>query len=298
MTLREMLLDRLEHDIALKGYLASFSGDAAVFWQQAPASQHKGWGSGHQYPRIDYTIDTMGDPARNVSSILVLNIWCDTDMGVEVEPIEQRVRELLDTVFAKPDDSALCCFSWTRSDVFNGMRVDEQEPETYSVTMRFDILEYPVLKIGEPDPMGALARWTKAALPDAFVIGIDEMTGWMVPSADHPVIYWRYVVRQNGRYFFVGMWLDIQISGHIIAPSAGSRGAIADALGIQMPLARFCPMANGSPFHFTLLRAAPGADYLRVGQLALTGRYVVQPPRGGNPLDHIYINGKEVPKYE
>ena len=296
MTLKEMLYRRLAEDDELAQLLAKYQSHSAVFYQQAPASQDAGWGEA-QYPRVDYTIDTMGDPARNVSQMLILNIWCDTQAGGEPEPIERRIHELLHSAFAQPDDDAPHCFAWTRTDAFEGARGEGFNPNTYGVTMRFDILAFPILEISSPDPMGALAKWTKRAVPHAHVIGVDEIAEWLVPGAEHPVIYWRLTSRQNGQHFHFGMWFDVQITGHVIATEEAGRAAVVDALGIQIPIAKFAMMENRSPFHFATLRAAYGADYLRTGQMVLSGRYVIQPANNDPLINHIYFNGRRVPTY-
>ena len=292
-----MLRKRLVTDEQLNGLLATYCSQAAVFYQSAPPSQDKGW-TGAQYPRMDYIIDVAGDPARNVSMILVMNVWCDIETGVEPEPIEKRVHELLHTVLATPAGCSPYCFAWTRTDAFESSNVDQRQAQTYGVTIRFDILAFPILEISEPDPMGALAKWTKAAVPSATVIGVDEMDEWTVPSADKPVLYWRMTARQNSNHFHMGMWFDIVLAGHVIAQDAAARGAIVDELGVRMPMAKFALMGNKSPLHFSSVRASPGADYLRVGQIALSGRYVVLVHEDGEILNHVYFNGKEVPKYE
>lgn len=292
MELTEMVFQRLCESPALSELLADFGGRPAVFVHRAASPDSKKWGK-QQYPRIDYTIDMQENPARNASGTLSLNIWCDAEYGAEPEDLEYRVRDLLHATFAQTDDYPYC-FAWVRSDAFEVRNEKEQTARTVGVTLLFDIMACPCQYTMYPDPIKAMNLWTKGILPDAIVIGEDSIDGWLTPTREKPVIYWRLAAQGQQEKHLAYTWLNITLEGHIYARNAGDRLYNLTRLNTAAALAGHIPMEDSSPLSLKDFSCKPHLNYLAQGQIQTNGRFgLLQPwyqsPAGGPKLNHINI---------
>ena len=68
MTLEDIVYSRLTEDNTLKSTLAKFGKAPAVFYQTAPDDTATGWNQRKQYPRIDYIVDYVSNPANSLLS--------------------------------------------------------------------------------------------------------------------------------------------------------------------------------------------------------------------------------------
>ena len=291
MELYKMLYQRLTGNTAINAMLAKYNNRPAVFYQRAPTADNAKWGN-PQYPRIDYIVDMQENPARNTSGVLTVNIWCDTEHGDEPEDIEVNVRELLHAVFAQADDTPYC-FAWTRSDAFEVRNEKEQSARTIGTTMIFDIMACPSHFTMYPDPIKALNTWTKAAIPDAIVIGTDEMEGWVIPTRETPIVYWRLAAHGAQQKHFTHTWLSVGIEGHVYAPDAADRLYNLAKISAAEARAGHIPMEDDSPLFLTGFTVRPHLNYLSQGQIQAQGRYgILQEWYGVAPdptLNHINI---------
>ena len=126
----------------------------------------------------------------------------------------------------------------------------------------------------DPDPVKALQEWTKKTWPEVHT----DPNQWS-PSDNAPGIYWRFVRIINVQYLPALTWITAQISGHILASSAGIRllwvRKVEDAINAQ----RRIKMSDGGPLDFLQVIADTEADPMRKGQIQLTVQFGVLTPR-------------------
>lgn len=277
MELYAMIFRRLTEDEALGELLARFDGRPAIFYQRAEAPDNPKWGA-EQYPRVDYIVDKQENPARNTSGVLTMNVWCDTEYGAEPEDVEIKLRDLLHATFVQADDGVYC-FGWNRSDAFEAKDQDSQTVHTVGVTITFDLIACPCHYTMCPDPIKAMNLWTKTVLPGAIVIGEDNIDGWLVPTRDKPVVYWRLAAQNIKRRHFTHTWLDVTIEGHVYARDAADRLYNLVKLNTAQALAGHVPMEDTSPLFLKDFLCQPHLNYLMTGQIRAIGNFgILQPP--------------------
>lgn len=271
MDLYAMLYQRLISSEQLASVLAEYAGRPAVFYQNPPVGTAPEWGE-KQYPRIEYIIDMQENPARNTSGMLALNIWCDTASSVAPEAIEPIIRDLLHAVFVQAGEETFC-FSWGKSDSFEATTDAEKTVRTIGVTVFFDIMACPCQYTLYPDPIKAMNQWTKAILPDAIVIGEDRFDGWIVPTRERPVIYWRLTAQGIRRKTLVCTWLDVSIEGHVYARTAADRLFNLVRINTAWALEHHVPMEDTSPLFLPSFTVKPQVNYLSQGQIQAKGNF-------------------------
>lgn len=285
----DLIFDRLITSRALAALLARYDHRSAVFYQQAKADGDVLWGD-VQYPRLDYTIDMQENPSRNTSGVLTVNIWCDAEIGEEPEAIEKVVRELLHAAFVQTDEYPFC-FAWVRSDAFEGTVDREKGIQTMGITLLFDIMACPCQCTMHPDPIKAMNQWTRLVLPEAIVLGADSINGWMMPTREQPVVYWRIAEQGTQEKRFTHTWLNIILEGHVYARTAADRLYNLARLSTAQALSGHIPMEDASPLFLRNFSIKPHLNYLSQGQIRVEGRFgLLQPWYGKSPnpkLNHI-----------
>ena len=306
-----MIYQRLVQDETLGGLLAQYDNRPAVFYQQAADAKDPKWGTAQtaagdtitlQYPRIDYNVDTQENPARNTSGTLMLNVWCDAQHGVEPEAIEAQLRELFHVAFVQTDDYAYC-LSWLRSDAFEVKNKPEEAARTFGVTVVFDLIACPSQITLYPDPIKGLNDWTKQVIPKAVVIGKDMFEGWLLPTQEAPVIYWRIVAQEKDKQFFTHTWLKITVEGHVFCRNAADRLTTLILLNTAYAIADHITLEDTSPLFLKNFNVQPHMNYTQNGQIRAVGYFgILQPPSHlsdnatGEKLVHAIIEkGGKVP---
>lgn len=277
MELYQMIYRRLRDDETLSDLTAKYNGGAAVFYQRPASADSAKWESEIQYPRIDYTLDLMENPARNTSGVLTVNVWCDTQVGAEPEDIEARVRELLHASFAQADDYAYC-FAWVRSDAFEIKNQQEETVRTIGVTILFDVVACPCQYTMYPDPIKGLNAWTKKILPNAVIIGEDTIDGWLTPTKEKPAIYWRLTAQGKARQHFAYTWLDIAVECHVYCRNAADRLFNLVQINTAHALTGHIPLEDTSPLFLKTFQMQPHLSYITTGQIRATGYFGILQP--------------------
>lgn len=294
MDLYAKLYQRLISSEQLTSVLAKYAGRPAVFYQNPPVGTAPEWGE-KQYPRVEYVIDMQENPSRNTSGMLALNIWCDTASSVAPEAIEPIIRDLLHAVFVQIGEETFC-FGWSKSDSFEATTEIEKTVRTIGVTVFFDIMACPCQYTMYPDPIKAMNRWTKAILPNAIVLGEDEIDGWIVPSREQPVIYWRLASQGNRSKRLSHTWLDIGLEGHVYARNAADRQYNLVRINTTHALADHIPMEDGSPLFLRDFACKPHLNYIAQGQIQAKGNFGLLQPwytaQKTDPVKDININEK------
>ena len=285
MELSKMLFQRLVGDARLSELLAKYNNRSAVFYQRPPSDGDSEWGP-VQYPRIDYNVDLQENPARNTSGVLTLNVTCDVQVTCEPEDIEARLRELFHTAFA-PTDDYVYCLAWQRSDAFEIRTREDQTVRNYGVTVVFDLVACPPQITVYPDPIKGMNTWTKEVLPDAIVIGIDEISDWLIPTREKPVVYWRIASQGKATQHFTHTWLDITIEGHVYCKNAADRLYNLVQLNTAYALAHHITLEDTSPLFLNSFVMQPHLNYIITGQIRATGRFGLLQPWYGKPPENV-----------
>ncbi len=150
----------------------------------------------------------------------------------------------------------------------------------------------------DPDPVAALQDWTKDTWPNEA--HIDPST-WS-PMDDMPGIYWRLVRSTTTQTTAAVNWLEAQINGHILAPSASVRLTWIRKVTEGLTIKRRLKMSDGGPLELLKVAVDSEADPMRKGQIQIITRFgVLQPKKQVEKLRRAMIGGDipaEVTKVE
>ncbi len=121
-----------------------------------------------------------------------------------------------------------------------------------------------------PDPVAALQKWTKDTWPEVHT---DPAT-WS-PADITPGIYWRMIRLIPTEITAAVNWIEAQINGHILAPSAAIRLNWVRKVTEELTKQRGFKMSDGGPLELLRVMADSEADPMRRGQIQLTARFGV-----------------------
>ena len=268
MDLNSLIYNRLAQDEELSSLLAVFGDKPAVFADEVPSDQDNSWEGKIQYPRICYKVDIKADKERRTAGEMHVAIHT-TKENLVIEQIETAIRRSLKDVLMKPSDQAPFCVSWSKSDAFilEGMGILGKD-------IIFDILEYPSQQTTDPDPVIALALMLKELFPDSIVLNVDRVDNYTDP-ADKPVFYVKLqsLAKTNGHCEHSIAWFQAKMSVHILYPVQEDRLRMSAAINQKLRIDEEVIMLDMSPMTVEQLTMNNMADYLREGQIAVTGKY-------------------------
>lgn len=258
---------------AVAGRLAKYAGRPAIFFQTAPTDSQNGWEKKCQYPRIVYAIDMQADQERKSAGTMQVDIFCD-EAGLFPEEIEPFVKECLKDLIINPEEASPYCFAWSRTDSFElSKRESGADTRVIGIEMRFDILEYTSQETTDPDPVVALNRYIKEQIPEAFVLGLDQLKSFKVADAKAPVFYCRLETVEKDRETNTVAWMNGRIAVHVICTDASMRMKWIMSLANRLSLDGEVVMLDRSPMRIKRLVVNNKADYLKEGQLMVTVHY-------------------------
>jgi hypothetical protein len=131
----------------------------------------------------------------------------------------------------------------------------------------------------DPDPVAALQGWTTAKWPEAHT---DPAT-WS-PADATPGFYWRLVRLVPAQVTVAVAWLDAEIAGHVLAPSATVRLQWVRRITEGLARKRRIRLSDGSPLFLNRVTADSEADPMRKGQIQLIARFGVLQPEPAIPV--------------
>lgn len=131
----------------------------------------------------------------------------------------------------------------------------------------------------EPDPVATLQNWTAGKWPEAHT---DPET-WS-PADVAPGIYWRLVRLTPVEITAAVNWMEAQINGHILAPSAAVRLSWVRKVTEGLAKQRRLKMADDGPLELLRVTADSEADPMRRGQIQLTARFGVLQPAAAHEV--------------
>lgn len=271
MSLEELIYKRFVGSKELVKCLALYKEAPAVFSPEPPDESQAGWDGNTQYPIIVYNFDLQANEERHSAGALSVLLLCQNTMEIMPEAIEPLVRDCLRDVVLKPEGSAPYCFAWARTDAFT---VDgDKGNATIGSEIRFDILEYPSWETSDPDPVMAVSRYIKDLYPECLIMGYDRMEEITEATAQQPVIYCRLISVDKSRETNTVAWMDGKIAVHILCPDSGTRIKMASVITDRISLDGEIIMLDHSPMFIKHLQADYKSDYLKDGQIFITGHY-------------------------
>lgn len=289
MTLEELIYKRLSEAENLTKHLAKYSGLPAVFTPEAPGDREVGWGKSMQYPRAVFNFDMQADGERKSAGTLSVTLICRNDSEAVPELIEPAVKKALKDVLLKDDNGTLYAFAWARTEGFS--MTEEKNELLIGSDVRFDIMEYPLQETTDPDPIMAMARYIKNLYPDSIVVGVDRMADETEASKEAPVFYCRLTEIEKLEETNTVVWMNGKIAISLLCPDEATRLKMAAAVLNSLSLDGEVTMLDDSPMFMERLTANLKSDYLKDGQIFVTGRYgLLRYKAVGYPLRHPNIN--------
>lgn len=289
MTLEELIYKRLSEAENLTKHLAKYSGQPAIFTPEAPGDRESGWGRATQYPRAVFNFDMQADGERKSAGTLSVTLICRNDSEAVPELIEPAVKKALKDVLLKDDNGTLYAFAWARTEGFS--MTEEKNELLIGSDVRFDIMEYPLQETTDPDPIMAMARYIKDLYPDSIVVGVDHMADETEASKEAPVFYCRLTEIEKLEETNNCVWTNGKIAISLLCPDSSTRLKMAAAVFNSLSLDGEVTMLDDSPMFMERLTANLKSDYLKDGQIFVTGRYgLLRYKAVGYPLRHPNIN--------
>lgn len=289
MNLEELIYKRLSEAKNLTKCLTRYAGQPAIFTPEAPGDREAGWGRATQYPRAVFNFDMQADGERKSAGTLSVAIICRNDSEAVPELIEPAVKKALKDVLLKDDNGTLYAFAWARTEGFS--MTEEKNELLIGSEIRFDIMEYPQQETTDPDPIMAMARYIKDLYPDSIVVGIDKMADETEASKEAPVFYCRLTEIEKLEETNTVVWMNGKIAISLLCPDGSTRLKMAAAVLNSLSLDGEVTMLDDSPMFMERLTANLKSDYLKDGQIFVTGRYgLLRYKAVGYPLRHPNIN--------
>lgn len=289
MTIEDLIYKRLSEAESLTKYLARYAGQPAIFTPEAPGDRESGWGRATQYPRAVFNFDMQADGERKSAGTLSVTLICRNDSEAVPELIEPAVKKALKDVLLKDDNGTLYAFAWARTEGFS--MAEEKNELLIGSDVRFDIMEYPLQETTDPDPIMAMARYIKNLYPDSIVVGIDKMADETEASKEAPVFYCRLTEIEKLEETNTVVWMNGKIAISLLCPDGTTRLKMAAAVLNSLSLDGEVTMLDDSPMFMERLTANLKSDYLKDGQIFVTGRYgLLRYKAVGYPLRHPNIN--------
>lgn len=268
MILKELVYKRLADNADINRLCTRYLDLPAIFDTEAPDDKQDGWGGKSQYPRLHILLDMQANEERSSVGTLSITIYTERTSLVILE-IEKAVKECFRDVLISPNDGGPYSFAWARSEPFTieGQNIIGQE-------VWFDIMEYPAKETTDPDPIVALSRYIKELYPKSVVLGVDHIEDYS-DAAESPIFYCRIVTidKASGHNMNTIAWMDCRIAIHLLCPDKSKNLKMITALLQNLSVDEKIILLDGSPMSISDVRMDMQADYLKQGQLHITGRF-------------------------
>lgn len=289
MNLKELIYKKLKSTSKLTELCAKYDEHPAIFDTEAPADTQKGWDGKSQYPRITYICDMQANEERASMGTLSIMVYTERTSMVILE-LEALVKECFRDIIMNPDEGGPYCFAWARTEPFllEGNNVMGE-------AIDFDLMEYCPQETTDPDPIMPLGKYIKELYPEIMVIGMDKLPE-MLDTVEKPIVYCRIQTlnKVSGHNMNMVSWMDCRMAVHLLYPNKEKNIKILAALAQKMSLDERIIMLDGSPMSIAEVQIDRQADYLKAGQLYITGRYgVLKYKAKQQEITKNVINNKE-----
>ncbi len=267
MNLKQLIYKRLIDTKEIWSLCAEYAGRPAIFDTEAPSDQQSGWNGRTQYPRINIILDMQANEERSSSGTLIITIYTERTSMVILE-LEAMVKSCFRDLLISPSDGGPYSFAWSRTEPFT------LQGNIMGMEIAFDIMEYSGQQTTDPDPVVALSRYIKEMYPESLVLGIDR-PGEFADASEAPVFYCRIVTmnKADGHNMNTVAWMDCRIAVHLLCPDKAANLKMVAALTHHLSVDERIILLDGSSMNIPEVRLDKGADYLKTGQLYISGRF-------------------------
>lgn len=268
--IEQALHDHLKKQASLVPFLAQYSGEPAIFNQEAPSDADSLWGPGAQYGRIVFSVDIQGDPERTMGGTLTVDLLCKEDLQIP-EVIEPLIRAAIHGFFFSNGTFTVAA-QWKSSSYFT-----ETTDQVTGCTISFDLLGFPIMTTDTPDVISRMNEWC-AQINGLHIINHDELpeTAWK-PTEGESAIYWRLVTESPAGWIadtFQTIWRTATIRCHIFAADYPTAANVARNLITRLYQAKRLLKEGEQPIMVNRNNTADyGADPLRTGQVSVEATY-------------------------
>ncbi len=275
MNLEELIYQRFLTNKKLVQQLATYADKPAIFSSTPPEDNQQGWQGKIQYPRMVYQFDLQANEERKSAGTLLISLYCQNTDKVDPEEIEPIIRNTLKDVLLTPENGTPYAFSWARTDGFEATETIQGHIDRLLIgsEIRFDILEYPFQETSDPDPILGMSQYLKALYPDSIVLGIDKIKAITEASKETPILYCRLISVEVAEETNNVVWMDGRIAIHILCPNHEVRLKQTVAIINKLSLDGEIILLDRSPMFLKHVRMDNQSDYLKDGQIFITGRY-------------------------
>ena len=267
MKLKQLIYKRLIDTKEITRLCSEYGGSPAIFDTEVPGDQQPGWNGNTQYPRLNIVLDMQANEERSSSGTLIVTIYTVCTSMVILQ-LEAMVKTCFRDLLISPDDGGPYSFAWSRTEPFT------LQGNIIGVEISFDVMEYSGQQTTDPDPIAALSRYIKAMYPESVVLGIDR-PGDFADAAKSPVFYCRIVTmdKVNGHNMNTVAWMDCRIAVHLLCPDKATNLKMIAAITHHLSVDERIILLDGSPMYLSEVKLDKQADYLKAGQLYVTGRF-------------------------
>lgn len=267
MNLINLIYKRLLESEKIKALCATYAGKPAIFNTEAPDDKQEGWGGKVQYPRVTFSCDMQANEER--SSVGTLNIVAYTEStSLVILEIEAAIKECFRDILIYPEDGGPYSFAWARTDPFL------LEGNIIGQEVSIDLMEYSPQETTDPDPIVALNQYIKELYPESIIIGMDRLKEF-TDTAETPVFYSRLCTLNKvaGHNMNTVAWMDCRMAVHLLCPDKSTNIKMIAAVAQRISADERIILLDGSPMNVSEVQLDRQADYLKTGQLYITGRY-------------------------
>ena len=284
--IEQLIYKALKDDVGIIDCMATYDGQPAIFYREAPQDTDPGWYEGKCFPRADFNVCWSYDEEHKKVCKMVLNVWCLNESGPYPEDIGNVfTKNMSDLILAEED--GVYCTVWSSTESFEGTSV---EPKTVGVTITFEILNFPDYRTFEPDPVVAVQSHIKRLIPDCLIIWNDEMQEHYKPENERPVVYVRMSCEptMTSATYSVS-WYKCTMTIHLMAPDFRERQRWLQVLIRGLSSESGALMTDQSFITYTKMSHNVSADPLCTGQITLTASYgVLNDHPEHERLNHIH----------
>lgn len=273
----ELIYKHVIENDSIKNLLATYYGKPAFFYQEAPSDVDEGWEK-EQFPRCDYTLELQADTERRLVGQLYVNIYVTDDCEHDLIDVQEHVIECLTNLFVSDKDQGTICLIWKSVDDFV---MANEKPKAYGTTLSFDAMHFPSQFSYTPDPVLGLCTFLKCFIPNAKIIGIDNIGETWIASDDSPAIYVRETTKSidvQSSNFYVDWFLE-SLRIHVISPDINARmkhiRKIVESLMVKLEFI----LDDQSPYLIEDIKFNSASDQLQAGQIDVSGKYGVLPTK-------------------
>ncbi len=273
MSLEELIYQRFINTKELIKQLATYTNRPAIFSTTSPKNNQQEWEGGIQYPKIVYQLDLQANKEQKSAGILLIFLYCQNTDKVVLEEIKLIIKNTLKDVLLTPEDGTPYAFNWVRT---KGFEVTETIPNNQLLIgskIQFDILEYSSQETLDPDPILGINQYLKELYPDSIIIGIDHIKTITQISKEVPALYCRLISVEKTEETNNVVWMDIKIAIHFLCPNHKVRLKYATFIMNRLSLDKEIILLDRSPMFLKHLQINNQLDYLKDGQIFITGRY-------------------------